>query len=61
MLVPAYEVGNGIGKALTYFAGAKSAGIIIGARVPIVLVSRADNAETKLASIALGYLIGEMK
>jgi len=61
MLVPAYEVGNGIGKALTYFAGAKSAGIIIGARVPIVLVSRADNAETKLASIALGCLIGEMK
>jgi len=54
ILVPTYEVGNGIGKALTYFAGAKSAGVIVGARVPVVLVSRADDAETKLASIALG-------
>lgn len=57
LLVPTYEVGNGIGKAMTYFAGAKSAGIIVGAKVPIVLVSRADTAETKLASIALGAVV----
>jgi phosphate butyryltransferase len=57
LLVPSYEVGNGIGKALTYFAGARSAGIILGAQVPIVLVSRADESQTKLASIALGCLL----
>ena len=57
LLVPYYEVGNALGKSLTYFAGGKSAGIIMGAKVPIVLVSRADNAETKLYSIALGSVI----
>lgn len=54
LLVPTYEVGNGIGKTLTYFAAAKSAGIVVGAKAPIVLVSRADTAESKLYSIALG-------
>ena len=54
LLVPTYEVGNALGKSLTYFANAKSAGIIVGAKVPIVLVSRSDTAETKLASIAFG-------
>ena len=57
MLMPTIEVGNGIGKALTYFAGAKSAGIIMGAKAPIVLVSRADSHESKLYSIAYGALI----
>lgn len=57
LLVPAIEVGNGIGKALTYMANAKSAGIIMGAKAPVVLVSRADSAETKLYSIALGSVI----
>ncbi len=40
MLMPTIEVGNGIGKALTYFAGGKSAGIIMGAKAPIVLVKQ---------------------
>ena len=57
LLVPYYEVGNALGKSLTYFAGGKSAGIIMGAKVPIVLVSRADSAESKLYSIALGGII----
>jgi phosphate butyryltransferase len=57
ILVPYYEVGNALGKSLTYFAGAKSAGIIMGAKVPIILVSRADSSETKLLSIALGSII----
>ena len=57
LLVPTYEVGNGIGKAMTYFAGAKSAGIVAGAKAPIVLVSRSDNAETKLLSIALAAMM----
>lgn len=57
LLVPTIEVGNGIGKALTYLAGADSAGIIMGAKVPVVLVSRADSYEAKLNSIALGGVI----
>lgn len=57
LLVPNIEVGNGIGKALTYLANAESAGIIMGARVPVVLVSRADSAEVKLYSIALGSVV----
>lgn len=57
LLVPYYEVGNVLGKTLTYFAGAKNAGIIMGAKVPIVLVSRADSSESKLLSIALGSII----
>lgn len=57
LLVPNIEVGNGIGKALTYLANAESAGVIMGAKVPVVLVSRADTAEVKLYSIALGSII----
>lgn len=59
LLVPSIEMGNGIGKSITYFAGGKSAGIIMGAKVPIVLVSRADTHESKLYSIAFGSLIAE--
>lgn len=57
LLVPTYEVGNGIGKTMSLFGAAKNAGIIVGAKVPIVLVSRSDSAETKLASIALGAVV----
>ena len=57
LLVPNYEVGNGIGKAATLFGGAKNAGIILGAKVPIVLVSRSDSAYSKLASIAAGSVL----
>lgn len=61
ILVPTIEVGNGIGKALSYLGNAKSAGVIMGAKAPIVLVSRADDAETKLYSIALGSVIAAKK
>ncbi|MDF2548428.1 MAG: phosphate butyryltransferase [Anaerosolibacter sp.] len=61
LLVPVIEVGNGIGKALTYFADADSAGIIMGAKAPVVLVSRADTHEAKLNSIALGSVIAANK
>lgn len=57
LLVPNYEVGNGIGKAASLFGNAKNAGIILGAKVPIVLVSRADSAYSKLASIAAGSVL----
>ncbi|MGX4598437.1 bifunctional enoyl-CoA hydratase/phosphate acetyltransferase [Faecalimicrobium sp. JNUCC 81] len=59
LLVPTIEVGNGIGKSFTYMANAKSAGIVMGAKAPIVLVSRADNHESKLYSIAYGALIAK--
>lgn len=60
LLVPNIETGNGIGKSLTYFANSQSAGIIMGAKTPIVLVSRADSHEAKLYSIALGSIISEL-
>lgn len=61
LLVPNIEMGNGIGKSITYFAGGKSAGVVMGAKVPIVLVSRADDHEAKLYSIALGSLVAAYK
>ncbi|WIF94286.1 bifunctional enoyl-CoA hydratase/phosphate acetyltransferase [Caminicella sporogenes] len=61
LLVPTIEVGNGIGKSLTYMANAESAGIIMGAKAPVVLVSRADSHEAKLNSIALGSVIAAYK
>ena len=57
LLVPNIEMGNGIGKAITYLAGGIGAGVIMGAKVPVVLVSRADDKKTKLYSIALGNMI----
>lgn len=61
LLVPTIEMGNGIGKTMTYMAKADSAGIIMGAKVPVVLVSRADSHEAKLYSIAMGSLIAGKK
>lgn len=57
LLVPNIECGNMVGKCLTYFGNSISAGVIVGAKCPIVLVSRADTAISKLYSIALGSLI----
>lgn len=59
LLVPNIEAGNFLGKALTYFAKAESAGIIMGAKCPVVLVSRADSAKSKLYSIALGAIVAQ--
>lgn len=57
LMVPTIEMGNGIGKTMTYFGNAASAGVIMGAKVPVVLVSRADSYEAKLNSIALGSVV----
>jgi phosphotransacetylase/acyl dehydratase len=56
LLVPDLEAGNMLAKQLTFMAGAEAAGLVLGARVPIILTSRADSAETRLASCALGVL-----
>ena len=57
LLVPDIESGNMIAKQLTYLAGADSAGIVVGTRVPIVLTSRADNVRSRLASTAVLKLV----
>jgi len=53
LLVPDLESGNMVAKQLQYLAGADSAGIVLGTRVPIVLTSRADTVRTRLASTAV--------
>lgn len=53
LLVPDLEAGNMVAKQLQYLAGADSAGIVLGAQVPIVLTSRADTVRTRLASAAV--------
>ena len=57
LLVTNYEMGNAIYKTALCLTGCRAAGLIIGAKVPIILVSRSDSAESKLASIALGAVI----
>jgi len=57
LVVPDLESGNMVAKQLEYLASAVPAGIVLGARVPIILTSRADNAETRMASCVLAVLI----
>lgn len=57
LVVPDLESGNMLAKQLEYLGGAASAGIVVGARVPIVLTSRADSRETRVASCALASLM----
>jgi phosphate acetyltransferase len=56
LIAPNLEAGNMLAKQLTFMANAEAAGIIVGARVPIILTSRADSARTRLASAALAVL-----
>jgi phosphotransacetylase/acyl dehydratase len=57
LLVPDLEAGNMLAKQLCYLAGADAAGIVLGARVPIVLTSRADSVRTRLASTVVMSLV----
>jgi phosphate acetyltransferase len=57
LLVPNLEAGNMLAKQLTFMADAEAAGIVLGARVPIVLTSRADSVQTRLASCAVAVLV----
>lgn len=59
LLVPNIESGNVLYKSLTFFGGAKSAGLIVGTKSPIVLTSRADDDQAKLNSIALGAMMAK--
>ena len=57
LIVPDLEAGNMLAKSLSFLAGADAAGIVLGARVPIILTSRADSQLTRLASCAVGVLV----
>ncbi|MBU1035874.1 MAG: phosphate butyryltransferase [bacterium] len=60
LLAPDIEAANIFAKGLVYLAKAVPAGLLLGAKAPVVLVSRSDSAESKLYSIALGVLMSEM-
>jgi phosphate acetyltransferase len=57
LLVPDLEAGNMLAKSLTFLAGADAAGIVLGARVPIILTSRADSLSARMASCAVAALV----
>jgi len=57
LVVPDLEAGNMLVKQLVYLAGAQAAGIVLGARLPIILTSRADGDEARLASCAIAQLL----
>jgi phosphate acetyltransferase len=57
LVVPDLESGNMLAKQLEYLGGAQMAGIVLGARVPVILTSRADSAQTRLTSCAVAVLL----
>ena len=59
LVVPNLEAGNMLAKQLIYLAGADAAGLVLGARVPIILTSRSDALKVRLASAALAKLTAE--
>jgi phosphate acetyltransferase len=59
LVVPDLEAGNMLAKSLTFLADADAAGIVLGAKVPIILTSRADSAITRVASCAVASLVAE--
>lgn len=60
-IVPDIEAGNVFYKILSYLAGARTAGLILGAKVPVVLTSRADSDDTKFLSIAAACHLGKIE
>ena len=61
LVVPDLEAGNMLAKSLTFLADADAAGIVLGARVPIILTSRADSVTTRLASCAVAALVAQAR
>ena len=59
LIVPNVEAGNIVAKGLLYFAGARMAGLVVGARVPIIISSRADSTETRYLSLALATVLAK--
>jgi phosphate acetyltransferase len=61
LVVPDLEAGNMLAKSLSFLAGADAAGIVLGARVPIILTSRADSVMTRLASCGVAVLVAHAR
>ena len=61
LVVPDLEAGNMLAKSLSFLAGADAAGIVLGAKVPIILTSRADSVVTRLASCAVASLLADAR
>jgi phosphate acetyltransferase len=61
LVVPDLEAGNMLAKSLTFLAGADAAGIVLGARVPIILTSRADTLIARMASCAVAALVAKAR
>jgi len=61
LLVPDLEAGNMLAKQLTYMGNADAAGIVLGARIPIILTSRADNLRARMASAAIAVLLAHSR
>jgi phosphate acetyltransferase len=61
LVVPDREAGNMLAKSLTFLAGADAAGIVLGARVPIILTSRADSLIARMASCAVAALVAQWR
>jgi len=61
LVVPDLEAGNMLAKSLSFLAGADAAGIVLGARVPIILTSRADSVQTRLASCGIAALVAQAR
>ena len=57
LITPDIEAGNVLAKAITYFAEGKMAGVVVGARCPLIVASRSDSREAKLVSLALGVML----
>jgi phosphate acetyltransferase len=57
LLVPSVETGNGLVKMMIYFMGACAAGVVVGGKVPVVITSRSDEAQARLASIAAAVVV----
>ena len=61
LMVPDLEAGNMLAKSLSFLADADAAGIVLGARVPVILTSRADSVQTRLASCAVAVLLAQAR
>jgi phosphate acetyltransferase len=61
LIVPDLKAGNMLAKSLSFLAGADAAGIVLGAKVPIILTSRADSVQARLASCATAALVAQAR
>ena len=61
LMVPNLEAGNMLAKSLSFLAGADAAGIVLGAKVPVILTSRADSVLSRLASCAVAVMVAKAR